>query len=136
MPKKQSKATIPEKRKVGRPAKYTKAAAMQKKIDKYFATCDKNYEPYTVTGLAIALGMTRKGLIDYENKEDQKLSNTVKKAKLRVEEYAERSLYRSQSVTGIIFNLKNNFGWQDKQEIDQHTTFDFGSATLKESDAS
>ena len=63
MPKKQSKATIPEKRKVGRPVKYKKAEQMQKKIDKYFADCDKKYEPYTVTGLAMALGLSRKGLI-------------------------------------------------------------------------
>ena len=40
----------------------------------------------------------------------------IKKAKLRVEEYLEKRLIKDSSCTGIIFNLKNNYGWKDKQE--------------------
>ena len=28
--------------------------------------------------------------------------------------HAEESLWRKNQVAGIIFNLKNNYGWQDK----------------------
>ena len=34
---------------------------------------------------------------------------------VKVEEALEQRLY-GNAVTGIIFNLKNNFGWQDKTE--------------------
>jgi len=104
-----------EKNKGGRPKKYTEAEAMQKKIDDYFKKCDKKNLPYTITGLALALDMDRHTLIEYAK--DEKFSTTIKKAKQKVEEFLETCLY-SKSVTGVIFNLKNNFGWADKQEID------------------
>ena len=104
---------------------------MQKAIDEYFRECDTNNEPYTVTGLALALDMTREGLIHYANKDG--FTDTIKKAKQRVEAYIEKKMY-GNNVTGLIFNLKNNFGWVDRQEIEQHNTFDFGSATLTDED--
>lgn len=132
MPDKQSKATIPEKRQVGRPVKYKTPEEMQILIDAYFKERDETKEPYTMTGLAIALDMDRKSLVNYAQRDEFFL--TIKKAREKVEDYAERSLYRASNVTGIIFNLKNNFSWVDRQEIDQHNTFDFGSATLTDED--
>lgn len=126
-----SKTTTSEKNPVGRPLKYKSAAEMQKVIDKYFADCDEKNEPYTVTGLALALDMSRQDLINYQNKGE--FFDTVKKAKQRVEAYIEKKMY-GNNVTGLIFNLKNNFGWVDRQEIEQHNTFDFGSATLTDED--
>ena len=98
----------------GRPPKYTKKEEMQKKIDEYFMKCDKDNEPYTVTGLGLALDMSRQDLINYSNKEE--FFYTIKKAKLKVENYLEKRLINDNSATGIIFNLKNNYGWKDKQE--------------------
>ena len=46
----------------------------------------------------------------------EEFSDTIKKAKLKVENYLEKHLITDSSTTGIIFNLKNNFGWKDKQE--------------------
>ena len=126
-----SKTTTSEKNPVGRPLKYKSAAEMQKVIDRYFDTCDKEGRPYTVTGLAMELDLDRKALINYAEKDE--FSNTIKKAKRRVERYIEEHMY-SANVTGLIFNLKNNFGWVDRQEIEQHNTFDFGSATLTDED--
>lgn len=88
---------------------------MQERINKYFANCDKNGYPYTITGLALALDLDRKSLLNYSKEEE--FFHTIKKAKQKVEEFLEMCLYK-QSVTGVIFNLKNNFGWVDKQEID------------------
>lgn len=100
----------------GRPKAYTEVEVMQQKIDKYFKECYKNKEPYTVTGLCLALDITRETLSEYSKKDE--FSDTIKKAKLKVENYLEKSLITTGPATGIIFNLKNNFGWKDKQEIE------------------
>ncbi len=101
--------------KVGRPLKYKSVEEMQLIIDNYFKECDEKQKPYTITGLALALDMTRLGLINYENKDE--FMNTIKKAKLKVEGYAEEQLYKGGNTAGVIFSLKNNYNWVDKQEI-------------------
>lgn len=100
----------------GRPKAYTEAEIMQQKIDKYFKECEQKREPYTITGLCIALDICRDTLCEYAKKEE--FSDTIKKAKLKVENYLEKHLITDSSTTGIIFNLKNNFGWSDKQQIE------------------
>ena len=101
----------------GRPLKYTSVKAMQKDIDKYFAECDENGKPYTVSGLAYALGTNRQTLINYEDKEE--FFDTIKGAKAKIERFNEELLYSKDAPTvGVIFNLKNNYGWKDKQEIE------------------
>ena len=100
----------------GRPKKYTEVELMQKKINTYFKKCDNGHEPYTVTGLCLALEITRETLSQYLKSDE--FSDTIKKAKLRVENYLEKHLITDNSATGIIFNLKNNFGWTDKQQVE------------------
>ncbi len=101
---------------VGRPRRFDSAEEMQEAIDKYFAKCDEEDRPYTVTGLAYALGTTRKTLLDYQNKYEEEFCNTINRAKTKIEMYAEEQLYRTKgSVNGVKFNLTNNFNWQDKQ---------------------
>ena len=99
----------------GRPPKYETPEEMQILIDKYFADCDNNEKPYTITGLALALDLDRVSLLNYADKEE--FFSTIKKAKLRVENYLEQRLINDSSTTGLIFNLKNNFGWKDRQDI-------------------
>lgn len=69
----------------------------------------------TVSGLAYHLGMTTETLRAYGEKEA--FSATVKRAKQKIEISLEKRLM-GNNVTGTIFNLKNNFGWKDKQEVD------------------
>lgn len=107
----------------GRPLKYKTKEELQEKIDKYFEECDKNNDPYTVTGLGLALDMSRQDLINYSNKEE--FFDTIKKAKMKVENYLEKRLIKDSSCTGIIFNLKNNYNWKDKQEVDIGQEKDF-----------
>ena len=107
----------------GQPKKYKTAEELQEKIEEYFkdAVFDKNgderdiMKPVTVAGLAYHLGFaSRQSLWDYEQKSEY--SYTIKKAKLFIESYLETRLL-GNNVTGVIFNLKNNFGWMDKLEV-------------------
>lgn len=101
---------------MGRPLKYESAEEMQKAIEKYFVDCDEKEKPYTVSGLAVALDTNRQTLINYEEKDE--FFDTIKKAKAKIEAYNEEMLYNKNiPTTGVIFNLKNNYGWQDKQDI-------------------
>lgn len=72
-------------------------------------------KPYTITGLAMALGTSRETLINYEKRDE--FFDTIKAAKIRVEQYWELQLLGNHA-TGPIFNLKNNYGWKDKTEQD------------------
>ena len=107
---------------VGRPSKYASAEEMQKDIDKYFEYCDKNGKPYTVSGLANALDTNRQTLLNYEEKEE--FFDTIKKAKSKIEQFAEELLFVGNNTAGVIFNLKNNYGWKDKQEVEASVSSD------------
>lgn len=102
------------RKRTGRPKKYTKKEEIEGKIEEYFNNCDIHNKPYTVTGLGLALDMSRQDLINYSK--DKEFFDTIKKAKLKIENYLEEHLVTDSSVTGIIFNLKNNYNWKDKQE--------------------
>lgn len=111
--------------KVGRPSLYETVEDMELDIARYFQSCDdkaREYEEkprYTISGLSYALNMTRETLRDYGTKE--LFSDTVRKAKQKIEISLEEHLYGT-AVTGVIFNLKNNFGWKDKQELDSNVS--------------
>lgn len=95
---------------MGARPKYENPADMQALIYEYFKD---NTRP-TITGLAAALDLTRQGLINYEGREE--FFDTVRQAKIQVEEILEQGLYGN--VAGLMFNLKNNFGWKDKSETE------------------
>lgn len=135
-----------EKKKRGRPFKFKSAKEMKRKIDEYFESCFEEVwdevrdddgvvkwvprldrhgnivkyqkEPFTISGLAVFLGTNRQTLLNYE--ETDEFFDTIKQAKAKIEAYTEKQLYndKARNTTGIIFNLKNNYGWSDKQEVD------------------
>lgn len=95
----------------GRPLKWSTPEALQIEIDQYFRETSK--DEITITGLALALGASsRQTLINYEEKDE--FFDTIKKAKLRIENSYEISL-RKNGRSGDIFALKN-FDWDDKSE--------------------
>lgn len=106
---------------VGRPLKFKSVEELQRKIDDYFDSCydeDGNcIRPLTITGLALALDTTRRTLLDYEEKDEY--SHTIKMAKQRIENFAEEQLFTNRNTAGVIFNMVNNYGWTNKQDIDQ-----------------
>ena len=99
----------------GRPLKFKSNKALQEKIDAYFEHCIANKKPFTVSGLAYFLDVDRKTLCNYGEKAE--FFHTIKKAKARIEAFNEESLYTNRNTAGVIFNLKNNFGWKDKNDI-------------------
>jgi len=74
----------------------------------------------TVSGLGLVLDLTRQGLIEYSDKD--RFSDTIKKGKARIESYLEQRLY-GPTVAGVIFNLKNNYKWTDKHELEHSGAF-------------
>lgn len=112
----------------GRPRKYKTPEEMQKIIDDYFKECEETKEVPTISGLAFALDMSRKSLLDYENSNDRRclknvdddmkasFSHTIKRAKAFIHSRYEQALFNKNSVTGAIFTLKNNCGWVDRVE--------------------
>ena len=115
-----------------RPTKFNDAEELQVKIDKFFADCKKEHIIPTVTGLAVALDTSRKVILDYENycehvdklksldeSAKRDISNTIKRAKAKIESGYEQQLLNAKNPAGAIFTLKNNYGWVDKQEIEQ-----------------
>jgi hypothetical protein len=116
----------------GRPLKFETVEDLQQAIEEYFDYCDNRIQhvyspkqekvievidpaPYTMSGLARHIGLSRQGLLDYANR-DQFL-DAIKAARERVHEDVESRLME-KNATGAIFNLKNNFGWKDKTEQD------------------
>lgn len=112
---------------MARPLKYTSPEDMQADIDAYFGRCTDE-DPPTISGLAYHLDMTTESLRNYENRDE--FFATVKKAKQRVEMALEKKLLGNTQCTGAIFNLKNNFGWKDKQET--HLTGAIGLAEMSD----
>ena len=113
---------------MSKPLKFESVEELKEQIDSYFKACDEKVvgfdkegepilgEPYLVTGLALALDTSRQTLCNYEKQEGyEAYFDTIKNAKLKCEHYAEKKLYVSNNVTGIIFSLKNNYGWRDKE---------------------
>lgn len=122
--------------KVGRPLIFKSVKDIEDKIEEYFNYCDNRLvqgydnktneqfayispEPYTMSGLAYYLGIDRKTLLNYSNKEE--FFPTIKKARDRVEMDIDRRLNDKNAFTpGLIFNLINNFDWKQKSEVDQN----------------
>ena len=121
---------------MGKPRKIKSVKAMERAIEAYFASCkgtprlDKNGQPIydkhgqpvvvgakppTVTGLALALGLSgRKVLLDYQGREEYR--DAITRAKARCEAYAEERLYDKDGSPGAKFSLGCNFGWASEDE--------------------
>jgi DNA-binding XRE family transcriptional regulator len=116
----------------GKPLRFKTVKELEDVIEKYFDWCDnrlvQGYDnktneqfaylspaPYTMSGLARRIGLSRQALLDYENRDSY--MDTIKRARARVHEDVETRLME-KAPTGAIFNLKNNFGWRDEQHTD------------------
>jgi len=122
--------------KVGRPRKFQSVEEMAAAIDAYFTSCDIRMKqvvnrdgtvtevlwpmPYTMSGLAEAIGISRRRLLDYNDREDEygkEFRPTITRARARVERNLEERLYDGVgSPRGHEFGLKNNFDWRDTHD--------------------
>ena len=134
----------------GQKRRFMSPQHLQSKIDEYFESCngplldrygnlvyDKDgrlvktqVEPWTVSGLALYLGVStntlkkyRQGMIDdllTEMKADtddyMTFSSVVLRARQKIEGYAEKRLYDKDGQYGARFVLDNAFGWVSKKE--------------------
>lgn len=117
--------------KSGRPPKFESPKILGEQIEEYFSLCTNEKKIATITGLACFLGTTRKTLLDYECCDSSNMLKgfddnvkadyirIIKNAKARIEAGYEQLLFDKNTVVGAIFTLKNNFGWVDKQNIEQ-----------------
>ena len=97
----------------GRPPKYSSPEVMQEVMIAYFESCKQHGKPYTMSGLALALDISRMTLINYRNR-NREFEYVVKRARLFVEQSNEELLFVGSKgqVKGAIFTLKANFGWR------------------------
>lgn len=127
-------------RKVG--VKYTSVDQLHAAATEYFEYCYRTQEMPTMSGMYLALGVTRSAAKCWKKKRED-LYGVVESARMLVEYFLERMLVDPRyckAVAGIIFSLKNNFGWAEenpdnKEAGQQRVTFvmNIGQATPKRS---
>ncbi len=116
----------------GPPFKFNTVEELKKAIQGYFNSLlvedpktklRVQMELATVTGLGLYIGLTRQGIIGYE-KRDQ-LHDVIRRAKQMIEAQLESALYSGKPCAGVIFSLKNNWGWTDTiHNINEDTAYD------------
>jgi|VirMetMinimDraft_7_1064189.scaffolds.fasta_scaffold15322_5 hypothetical protein len=111
---------------VGRPPKFASGEELESLIESYFADCEERKEPPFITEMCVWLDTSRKVLLEYEEKEE--FRNTIKRAKQKCEAAIEKGMMLNKmNATGSIFNLKNNYGWEER--IKQDNTHEVGTET-------
>ena len=127
----------------GKPKMWESVEDLQKDIDAYFEWCDENpmqqvhssqidpntkkpllYDvsrPYTIEGLCTFLKCTRDTLLNYQKEEGyEEFFDAIKEAKNKIQQNkVERGLTGNAPAALTIFDLKNNHGYKDKQEVEQ-----------------
>lgn len=115
------------KAKVGRPAKYPTSQLMEVRIKDYFkdwANQDRK-DPYTPVGLRVHLGLVDSSMKEYAAKPEFAL--LIKKSMDMIEaDLTTKALRQRISPVAWIFMMKNIFGWQDKQDVQNTLTLDLG----------
>lgn len=106
-----------DKRERGRPRLFETPEAFEAKAREYFET-DGMDKP-SLSGIAYFMGFSdRESFAEYE-RFGPDYSRTVKRARLKIEQDRQNRLIDRKDFTpGIIFDLKNNHGWKDKQEVE------------------
>ena len=129
--------------KTGRPKKYTKKT-LEAAIERYFRSISRTVpateasgkeiynddgeailltqyvRPPSISSLCLYLGIDRSTWGNYCDAElHPEFRAVTSQTKARIEAYLEEQLLtREKSVQGIIFNLQNNYGWRQKQEVE------------------
>jgi len=115
----------------GQPKKFKSPQELQKLIDAYYVDCDEREAPYTIEGLAVACDCDRKTITNYAH--DSEFFPTIKKAREKIlARLAELAISGKGNPTSIIFNLKNNYEYVDKQEFKQEHSGDLSIKVIWE----
>ena len=138
----------------GRPKKYTKKK-LREETERYFRSISRTIlardntggiirnddgdeiqilqyvVPPSIAGLCLQLGIDRSTWQNYADPAlHPELADVAAEARARIEAYLE------QGLQGIIFNLQNNYGWRQKQEVElgEKTRSSMGSGELRIAD--
>lgn len=125
MPNPASRKGCPSFNPLGQPRKFDTADEMRPVIEDYFKRQIKEKRPFTMAGLQLALGFaSRDTMMHYANGErGEEIQELMAFAKLAVEEQLSEKLVREEGQkVGIVFTLKNNFGWKDQSEVSNNVT--------------
>jgi hypothetical protein len=109
-----SKTDGKDKKPVGRPRLFSSPDEFDALVDIYILKCQDPEKPtaITLTGMVIALGFCSKDTL-YEYEKYPEFTDSVKRARLLVEQEYENRLVTGSNAASSIFALKN-FGWADK----------------------
>lgn len=103
---------------MGRPRHFDTPEELVEAFSEYLNFCDKHIKPYTITGFCKYI-KSYKDLIN-EYAKNEKFSGTIKAIYNIIENNVEENMLTNKyNATACIFNLKNNFGWTDKNVIEQ-----------------
>lgn len=119
-------------KRMGRPRIFENVDAMRASFQSYVAECRGDDRPLTISGWAAFIGCGTNSLSAYYKhggykegrfeRHDPEIAQFYEYALAVVEaDKLEKALVGKYNATITIFDLKNNHGWSDKQEID-HTT--------------
>ncbi len=87
--------------------------AFARRATDYFTACDNENRPYSLSGLCLALNITKKRFAKL--KDDRDFSDAVEMALLKIEAYIEENSMAGEiNGTLALAMLKENFGWGEK----------------------
>jgi hypothetical protein len=118
---------------IGRPMKFSEPAQIEDAWQEYKGKCDdhtveevsagkvvkvKRPKVYTLASFQVFIGISRESWGDYRTYEA--FSDTIKGIEEEVLARKHEALTNGEgSTTGLIFDMKVNYKWQDKQVIEQ-----------------
>lgn len=128
----------------GRPPLYTNPQELEARIKEYFNQADKRTATivtklgevieipapvYTVSGLALSLGMSTDALRNYQAKDE--FIGPITRAKQLIEDFAETKLYEMSNSKGPQFVLQN-LGWREKVDVEHSGKIDSSVTIIQE----
>lgn len=119
MAKKQEK-TQEEKSKRGRKRLIESPDEMQERAEQYFRECEQNGKSPNIAGLTLYLGFSHRQQINEYYNNFPEYKKVIDFIRTYIESIQLEKLENKEYATaGIIFNLKCNFGYNDKQATDE-----------------
>ena len=121
----------PMRNPVGKPPRYKTEEALFAKCEEYFCLCDEKKRFYTVVALALYLGFTGRMAL-FAMLKRRKYVATIRQMLSKIEAQRSEMLINpdNRNSRGSIFDLQNNFGWRDRQDINVSGTVDTRMAVI------
>lgn len=109
----------------GRPKAFNSPEDLAERIQAFYDHCESKDKPLTLSRLASHMGVNRQTVWNYQKvPEYRALLDAVK---IDIEADMEERLQAGKgSAAGVIFSLKNNYGWKDATEVNQNITGEVG----------